>query len=199
MKHGIKTAALAVLALGLASGAQAALSAKPKDAAQSDRMVSNGYRLVAKDKSKAALKLFEKAVKLDKGNAQAWQALGDAFAAIGKDAKAQDAYEKGGVKAGGDNDAAAYQKAARYCGQAYGYLAKGNYTGAEHYFKAALQLAPAYTHAKAGLDEIAARGKAGDQGDANAAVSGDDKDDAGDKDDADAQDDDSKDAAKGAK
>jgi Tfp pilus assembly protein PilF len=176
MSRTLKFAALALLGLGLSAQAQAGLSAKPKDASQSDRMVSWGYRYVAKDSAKGALKYFEKAVKADKGNAQAWQALGDAYAALGKDKKAQDAYEKGSTQAGSNIDAAKYQRASRYSAQAFGYLAKDNYTAAVHYFKAALADAPDYSHAQAGLDEISARAAKGDKGAANSEVKGDEKD-----------------------
>jgi Tfp pilus assembly protein PilF len=157
--RGTKGLALALAMVGLSSGAWAGHAAGAKDAWQSDRMVSDGYRYMAHDQAKKAVKFFEKAVKADKTNGEAWQALGAAYTALGKDDKAQEAYSDGGVKAGPEVDANNMCRAARYSGQAYSYLAKGNEASARHYFKAALALVPTYSHAKAGLAIIGADGK----------------------------------------
>jgi Tfp pilus assembly protein PilF len=174
--RGTKGLAVVLALVGLSSVAWAGHKVGPKDAWQSDRMLSNGYRYVAHDQAKKAVKFFEKAVKADKTNAEAWQALGAAYTAMGEDGKAQDAYSDGGVKPGPTVDANQMCRAARYSGQAYSYLAKGNEAGARHYFKAALALIPGYSHAKAGLNTIGADGKDD---------AGDGKDDAADDKDSD--------------
>jgi Tfp pilus assembly protein PilF len=152
--------ALALAALAFFTGTLAA--AKPKDAWQSDRMVSNGYRYLARDGAKKALKLFQKATKYDSGNQQAWVALAAAYQALGKDDDAADALATAGVKALPSTDLSVLSRVARYSGQGYMYLAKGNYSGAAHYFKAALKEDPTYAHAKAGLAAVKAGGKGGD-------------------------------------
>jgi Tfp pilus assembly protein PilF len=165
---------LVALSAGLLAG-----GVKPKNAAQSDRFVSNGYRYMVRGGAKKSLKFFQKAVKFDETNAQAWAALADAYSQLGKDDDAADALDKAGLKAlpKGQNYSA-LTTAARYSGQGYGFLTKGDGERAAHYFKAALKLAPGYAHAKAGLALSKDDGK--DGGDD---VKDDAKEDASDADD----------------
>jgi tetratricopeptide (TPR) repeat protein len=143
---------MGLLALAFVSAGLLAGGVKPKNAAQSDRFVSNGYRYMVRGGAKKSLKFFQKAVKFDETNVQAWAALADAYTQLGKADDAADALDKAGLKAvpKGQNYSQ-LTTAARYSAQGYNLLVKGDEARAAHYFKAALTLQPGYAHAKAGL------------------------------------------------
>jgi tetratricopeptide (TPR) repeat protein len=142
-----------------------------KKAAMSDDLSYHGYKEIEADKAKAALKFFEKAAKVAPENASAFEGLGDTWAALGKDDKAQDAWSKaddldGGkttqtqsVRVGSDGSLTDQglqnaEAASDYSAHAYNAAARGDYQYAVELFKKALHVDRYYWHARKGLDLI---------------------------------------------
>jgi len=174
MKNGMRNGTLALglaLALLLAPAGAGAGSKKVewKKQAASERLVSNAYRYLGADQAKKALKFLEKAAKTAE-NASAYEALGECWNALGKDKKAQEAWDKadklnGGRGSadfrGGDKADQAVQNgavASKLSYQGYAWAAKGDYKYAVELFKKAVAADPQYWNAQAGLDAIAAKG-----------------------------------------
>jgi tetratricopeptide (TPR) repeat protein len=148
--------------------------------AMSDSLSYHGYKELEADKAKAGLKFFEKATKVDSENASAFEGLGDTWAALGKDDKAQDAWSKadnldGGkttrtqsVRVGSDGSLTDQsiqnsEAASDYSAHAYTAASRGDYRYAVELFKKALGVDKYYWHARKGLDVIVSGGMDKDQ------------------------------------
>lgn len=148
MNKFIKLSLGLVLSFGLALAAHAEADLVKKQ--ESQRQTHNGYRVMykaaAKDSPKVyakAVKLFEKALKLDSGNEAAKAALGDAVAFGAGKGKPNLGALKGRIKAS--------QKVVG----AYKSMRKGDYIRADAYFKEAAKADPDYKGISAARRDLA--------------------------------------------
>lgn len=162
----------------LALAGPAAAGKKGVDArksAASDGLANHAYQCVAADKAKAALKFFEKAAKLDPGNASVFEGLGDTWNILGKDDKARSAWSTADRLTDGrssrtqafrlDKDGSpkdfAIQNSVLASGwscRAYKAESKGDYKFAAELFNKALAADKDYWHARKGLEDLQASG-----------------------------------------